>query len=94
MGQKWNGVKGFAKEIKESTESLEISMQDDVNIEEIDIKTKKKKSKNKVKTVQVSPKLNFLIGTYYKGTGIEEVLKKLEKGLDDSPQNESLITIL
>ena len=82
------------EEIKESTENLKISLEDNSNIEEIDIKTKKKKSKVRKENVQVSPKLNFLIGMYYKGTGIEEVLKKLEKGLDDAPKNESAITIL
>ncbi len=92
--QKQSGVKEFVEEIKETTESLKISMKDDLNIEEIDIKTKKKKSKNKTENAKVSPTLNFVIGMYYKGTGIEEVLKKLEKGLDDAPKNESLITIL
>ena len=94
MVQIASGVKDFVEEIKETTENLKISLEDNSNIEEIDIKTKKKKSKIKKENVQVSPKLNFLIGMYYKGTGIEEVLKKLEKGLDEAPKNESAITIL
>ncbi len=94
MVQKASGVKDFVKEIKETTEKLKISLDNNSNIEEIDIKTKKKRSKIKNENVQVSPKLNFLIGMYYKGTGIEEVLKKLEKGLDEAPKNESAITIL
>lgn len=94
MVQKASGVKDFVKEIKERTEKLKISLDNNSNIEEIDIKTKKKRSKIKNENVQVSPKLNFLIGMYYKGTGIEEVLKKLEKGLDEAPKNESAITIL
>lgn len=88
------GVKDFVENIKKSTEDLIISLDENSNIEEIDIKTKKKKSKSKKEKIEVSPKLNFLIGMYYKGTGIEEVLKKLEKGLDDAPKNESAITIL
>jgi len=35
------------------------------------------------------PKLNFAIASYYKGTALEEVLKKLEKYLDDADENES-----
>lgn len=37
-------------------------------------------------------RLNFVISTYYKGTGLEEILKKLEQYLDNSDINESDIT--
>ena len=38
------------------------------------------------------PKLNFVLSSYYKGTGLEEVLKKLEEYLDNAPEEESDIT--
>ena len=38
------------------------------------------------------PVLNFAISTYYKGTGLEEILKKLEEYLDNADVNESDIT--
>lgn len=38
------------------------------------------------------PRLNFVISTYYKGTALEEMLKKLEEYLDKSDINESEIT--
>ncbi len=38
------------------------------------------------------PKLNFAISSYYKGTGLEEVLKKLEEYLDHADKSESDIT--
>ena len=38
------------------------------------------------------PKLNFVISTYYKGTGLEEILRKLEEYLDNADTNESDIT--
>ena len=38
------------------------------------------------------PKLNFAISTDYKGTGLEEILKKLEEYLDNADKNESDIT--
>ena len=44
------------------------------------------KKKNKE---EVYPRLNFAISTYYKGTGLEEVLKKLENYLDNADINES-----
>ena len=37
------------------------------------------------------PKLNFVISSYYKGTGLEEVLKKLEVYLDNANPEESEI---
>ena len=37
-------------------------------------------------------RLNFVISSYYKGTGLEEVLKKLEEYLDTANINESDIT--
>ena len=40
----------------------------------------------------VAPKLNFVLSSYYKGTGLEEVLKKLEEYLDNASINESDIT--
>lgn len=38
------------------------------------------------------PRLNFTISTYYKGTGLEEILKKQEEYLDNCDINESDIT--
>ena len=42
--------------------------------------------------VAAFPRLNFTISTYYKGTGLEEILKKQEEYLDNSDINESDIT--
>jgi hypothetical protein len=49
--------------------------------------------KTKQKTY-VHPKTNFVLGTYYKGTGIEEVTKKLEEYLDNSDKSESAINYI
>lgn len=40
------------------------------------------------------PKLNFAISTYYKGTGLEQILRKLEEYLDNADISESDITNL
>jgi diguanylate cyclase (GGDEF)-like protein len=42
--------------------------------------------------VFILPKTNFIIATYYKGTGLEEVTKKLEEYLDEADKGESNIT--
>ena len=94
-GAEPSGVVEFINEIKASTESLKISLKNNnPNIEEIELDgTYKKKSKRKKKKedIEVSPSLNFVVATYYKGTGIEEVLKKMEKYLDDASKEESQI---
>ena len=41
-----------------------------------------------------SPKLNMVITSYYKGTALEEVLKKLEEYLDKADANENSINYL
>ena len=88
-----NGVVDFINEIKESTENLKISLKEkNVGIEEIDLENKKKtRKKRKKEDIEVSPSLNFVVATYYKGTGIEEVLKKMEKYLDEASKEESQI---
>ena len=61
-------------------------------MEDLDTDNKKKKNKKKKREdIIVSPSLNFVVATYYKGTGIEEVLKKLEKHLDEASKEESQI---
>ena len=42
--------------------------------------------------IKAFPRLNFAISTYYKGTGLEEILKKQEEYLDNADINESDIT--
>lgn len=93
-GVESNSVEEFINEIKESTEKMKVSLgQEKIQIEDIkEISNKKKsKKKKKIEDIEVSPSLNFVVATYYKGTGIEEVLKKLEKHLDDASKGESTI---
>ena len=92
-GAEPSGVIDFINEIKKSTESLRISLRNtNKGVEEISIENNiKKRIKRKKEDIEVSPSLNFVIATYYKGTGIEEVLKKMEKYLDEASKEESQI---
>ena len=65
-----------------------------VSLEEIkqEDETKKKKS-SKVKK-ECTPKLNFVISSYYKGTALEEVTRKLEAYLDNADAKESEINAI
>lgn len=65
----------FTKTLKEQLNGIQINLT----------------NKNKKKNVSVSPKTNFVLATYYKGTGIEEVTKKLEEYLDNCDKSENTI---
>ena len=87
----------FITDVKNEAEKIEISLPqndnvDEVEIEQIDRKTKKKKKKETPQVVKA--KLNFVLTTYYKGTGMEEVLKKLEQYVDNADKNENDITCI
>ena len=85
-GADLTGVEDFIKDIKNQVEELEITLnEEEANLEVINNKTKKQ---NKI----AKPNLNFVITSYYKGTGLEEVLKKLEGYLDEADKSENNIT--
>ena len=73
-------VSEFIQEMKTDIESFEIE------IENLD---KKKKIKQ-----YISPKLNFVITTYYKGTALEGLNKKLEEYLNDADEEENDINLI
>lgn len=77
-----DGVENFVKSMKEEIENIQIE-------EPEQEKTTKKKKQQKI-----SPKTNFAIASYYKGTGLEEVTKKLEEYLDECNPKESNINCI
>ena len=68
-GSDIEGVANFMSDIKHKIESLKIKPKEDY------------KPKNK-KRIVVTPKINVVISTYYKGTGLEGVTGKLEEYLN------------
>jgi len=74
----------FIQELKIDIENMEIEILENNN------KTKKKTAKSNT----VSPKLNFVATTYYKGTALEGLNKKLEEYLNDADENESDINLI
>ena len=83
-------ITDFVNDLKESAEELNISLQDNFEVKELE--EKKTKGRRKKKDVVVKPALKFVLSTYYKGTGIEEVLKKMEEYVDDNSNEENLIS--
>ena len=91
-GVEANSVADFLNDIKEKIESMQISLtEQEIETLNMEVNSKKKLGKELVKDIAI-PRLNFVISSYYKGTGLEEVLKKLEEYLDNADSNESDIT--
>ena len=68
-------VERFLKDLKIQIENLTIKLNDEED-EEIKIEeTKTKKKAKKKMLMETNSKLNFVMSTYYKGTGLEELLK-------------------
>ena len=89
-GVEVDGVADFLNEIKDKIEGMKIYLTED-EMRDMNLEVKSKEGKIE-ETKVVSPNLNFVISSYYKGTGLEEVLKKEEEYLDTAEKNESDIT--
>lgn len=93
-GAEESGVADFLNEIKDKIETAEISLTpEELAATKLEVKNENKKDKDNC-AATTKPKLNFALSSYYKGTGLEEVLKKLEEYLDNADENESDITII
>ena len=73
----------FIQRMKTDIENIKITG-------ELQNKTKRKSNKE----ISISPKLNFVVTTYYKGTALEELNKKLEEYLDNADEDESDINLI
>ena len=82
-GIETDGVVEFLDDLKKDVEGLEI--EDVIAAEENEKSTSAKKKKVTI----TKPKLNFVLTTYYKGTALEAVLKKLEEYLDTAKVSEN-----
>ena len=79
-GVNMEGVQEFVKTIKDEIEKIRVE------------KDEKGASNKKKKNFFV--KTNFVLATYYKGTGLEQVTKKLEEYLDECDKKESNINCI
>ncbi len=94
-GVEADGLAGFLNEIKEKIENMQIKLTEEER-QQFNLETNlpgREAKGNECNEVAI-PKLNFVISSYYKGTGLEEVLKKLEEYLDHADSQESDITNL
>ncbi len=93
-GVEEDSVEEFLKELKTEMEELEI-VEEAEEVEKIKvINGKKVRVKETEEAKSASPKINFVVSTYYKGTGIEQLTKKLEEYLDMADSNENQINYI
>ena len=82
-GVEEDSLEDFLKNIKEEIEELQMVEED-----------YEEDSEEEYDTEIISPKLNFVISTYYKGTGLEKLTKKLEEYIDAAPKDENQINYI
>ncbi len=85
-----DAVTEFMKTLKEKIESIEVKIIDGKVIGE----NLEEKEKSKRKEEIAKPKINIVVSTYYKGTALEGLTKKLEEYLDNAPKGENTINFL
>ena len=92
-GVEASGVVDFLNEMKEKIENtpIELTQEERQNLN-LEVTPSGKIARGAECREVAMPKMNFVISSYYKGTGIEEVLKKLEEYLDKADKTESDIT--
>ena len=83
------GTVDFLTDLKKNVEKLKVykNSEDDIEIDESDEETKNKK-------VFAKPRLNIVITSYYKGTSIDELAKRLEEYIDNADEEESNINYI
>ena len=77
-GVEIDSIEGYIKELKEKIENLKIPPAEDYQGE----------------ITEVSPKINIVLASYYKGTMLVNITKKLEEYLDSADPTESNINFL
>ena len=89
-----NAVSDFMSGLKQKMEAIQVKLVDgDVITEDTEeLEEDEKASKKKMAFVQ--PKINIVVSTYYKGTALEGLTKKLEEYLDNAPKSEHTINYL
>ncbi len=84
------GVASFINDIKDHIEQMKISLSEEQI--QYTIENNEQKNLDNMSKQQVTPIINVALSSYYKGTALEEVLKKLEEYLDNADKQESDIT--
>lgn len=83
------GTESFLQDLKKGIENLKIEIADSNKIDEDEEDFEESFEQDTSDKKFVSPKVNIVLTTYYKGTALDSVNKKLEEYLDDAGNKES-----
>ena len=81
-----DAVVSFMKDIQSKVEAIEV--------EPIDVNETEETTTETEVTENAKPEINIVLSTYYKGTALEGLTKKLEEYLDNAPKGEHTISYL
>ena len=93
-GVEEGSVEKFLKTLKEEIEGIEIVEETEAVEKTRIINGKEEKYKQEAQSISASPLINIVISTYYKGTGIEQLTKRLEEYLDTADKMENQINYI
>ncbi len=85
-GVEESGVEPFLKELKNEIEEILILPEENDENQE--------NEGNEDEENGASPLINMVISTYYKGTGVEQLTKKLEEYIESAPKTENQINFI
>ena len=89
-GVEEGAVETFLKDMKDEMEELVILPEE----AEEENSNKEAKSEKEQSEEGASPLVNMVVSTYYKGTGVEQLTKKLEEYIESAPKSECQINFI
>lgn len=93
-GVEEGSVEEFLRELKEDVEGIEIVEETEAVEKTRIINGKEEKYVEEAQSVSASPLINIVVSTYYKGTGLEQLTKRLEEYLDTADKTENQINYI
>ena len=82
-GVEEGAVEAFLRDMKEEMEELAILPENEEMVDE-----------NQEQEYGASPLINMVVSTYYRGTGVEQLTKKLEEYIESAPKTENQINFI
>lgn len=93
-GVEEGSVEEFLRELKEEIEGIEIVEETEAVEKTRMINGKEEKYIEDAQSISASPLINIVVSTYYKGTGLEQLTKRLEEYLDTADKTENQINYI
>lgn len=93
-GVEEGSVEEFLRELKEEVEGIEIVEETEAVEKTRIINGKEEKYVEEAQSISASPLINIVVSTYYKGTGLEQLTKRLEEYLDTADKTENQINYI